>query len=208
MLNQSSVRLLEPSERQSADTGQVGLLERCRAGDREALDQVLRKHLPAIERLLGRLRPGEDRHDLVQRSLIAAVRAFPSFKGDSAVSTWLLGIATNVAREHFRAERARRRLTLAVNELQAADASAPADAVVSSRMLLRRIEHHLASMSDKQRFAYVLHVLEGHPIDETARILGVPVMTAKSRVFLARRFLLARAANDRALIEMVEGWKQ
>ncbi|MDX2053990.1 MAG: sigma-70 family RNA polymerase sigma factor [Polyangiaceae bacterium] len=182
--------------------GGDALIDACRRGERAALDVLLRRHTPSIERTLARLvGHAADRQDLLQRTLILAVRQFPTFRGESRVSTWLIGIAVNVARDHVRSGARQKALELLPSDAQLAQSGSSPEHVLRDRQLLGHIERHLSALSPKKRFAYILGVLEGHPVEEVARMLSVPVMTAKSRIFLARRELRQRMRKDPALAE-------
>ena len=176
------------------------VIEACRRGNREALDSVLRANAPAIERLLARMvGPGADLEDLLQNTLIAVVEAFPRYRGEASVRTWMTRIAVNVVRQHLRRPYRRRRVSLELVPAEPADASPAADEVADQREMLERMFHHLDAIGPRKRLAFVLHVFEGHPIDEVAALTGASKSATKSRVFWARRALLARARKDPVL---------
>jgi RNA polymerase sigma-70 factor (ECF subfamily) len=178
------------------------LVEACRRGDRAALQALLRAHAPALERQLARLLGADaDLEDVLQATLVAAVRAFPRFRGEAPVGLWLARIAVNVAHEHLRRPDRRRRVPLEVlgPADEPVDAAPPADRVTDGRRRLARLYHHLDSLGARNRTAFILHVLEGRPVDEVAAIVGASRVTTRSRVFLARRALLYRARRDPAL---------
>ncbi len=56
--------------------------------------------------------PGADVQDLLQETFVAAIHAFPRFRGEASVRTWLHQIAVNVARHHLRSARRRRDVPL------------------------------------------------------------------------------------------------
>src|SRR5512143_4164770 len=73
-------------------------LEACRKGDRAALARGLTAESPAIERTLSRVVGSRaDVEDLVQRTFVAAIVAFPRFRGEASVRTWLTSIAVRLA---------------------------------------------------------------------------------------------------------------
>lgn len=184
-----------------------GDLERCRAGDRAALERVLRAELPALERHIGGLiGPDRDLDDLVQRTLVRAVRAFPKFRGEAPVRLWLARIATNVVIDHLRTPQRRREvpLRLVVDSSQTPAAEPSAERVVDARARLRRVFHHLDRLSPKNRTAFILHVIEGRPVHEVAALMKTSQVTTRSRVFLARRSLRAWAHRDPALRDLFE----
>src|SRR5688572_5459103 len=145
------------------------LIERCRRGDRGALDEVLREHAAHLERLLARLvGPRLDLEDLLQETFAAAIQAFPRFRGESSVKTWLHRIAINVAHAELRRPRHRRDVPLD-DEPRIADQASPADDA-ERRDLARRLYAHLDTLDVTKRIAFVLHVLDDVPIAEVAAL--------------------------------------
>ena len=184
-------------------TDPIELIEACRKGDRTALETVLRPLVPAIERLLARLVPEPaDVEDLLQNTLAAAIAAFPRFRGEATVKTWLARIATCQVQEHWRSPARRRRAALEVVD---GDLVAPgrADAQAEARRRLDRLYEHLAAIAPKKRIAFVLHVIDGRPIEEVAAITGATVTATRSRVLWGRRALMARMRRDPLLAELV-----
>jgi RNA polymerase sigma-70 factor (ECF subfamily) len=51
------------------------------------------------------------------------------------------------------------------------------------------LDRALAELPEKLRLVLLLAALEGHTIDEIASLLGIPVGTVKSRIFVARKQL-------------------
>src|SRR5512132_2045311 len=77
---------MEPSD--------AALLDRARAGDRDALDTLLDRHQRRVYRFgLKMCRDPEDAKDVLQETLLAVARGVKDFRGASSVSTWLYTIA-------------------------------------------------------------------------------------------------------------------
>jgi RNA polymerase sigma-70 factor (ECF subfamily) len=181
------------------------LIQACRKKDRAALETVFRAHLPMLERFVARMVGSQaDIEDLVQDTLLTAIAAFPGFRGDAAVGTWLNGIAVNVVRRHLRQPVQRRNVPLDLVDASAepADQAAPPDGIADGRRRVERIQAHLAALGPERRIAFILHVVEGRPIEEIAQIVGASRMAVKSRIFWARRTLMARARRDPELREL------
>jgi RNA polymerase sigma-70 factor (ECF subfamily) len=179
------------------------LIDACRRGERSALEQLLRAHTRDVERLIVRLvGPGPDVEDLLQLVLIAAVGAFPRFRGEASVRTWMARIVVNVVREHLRRPERKRKVSLELVPEEPAIDTAPADQQLDHRRRLARLYHHLDALPAKQRIAFVLHVFEGRALDEIAALMGASLAATKSRVFLARRFVLGRARKDPRLADL------
>jgi RNA polymerase sigma-70 factor, ECF subfamily len=182
-------------------------LDACRRGDRRALDAVLRAHVPVLDRLLTRLAgPSGDVEDLLQTTLIEAVTAFPRFRGEASVQTWLCRIAVNVFRRHLRRPERRHRVALELvpGSNDPADPAPGQDDVLERRRQLARLYHHLEAIGPRKRIAFVLHVIEGRPMSEVAALMRASEMATKSRVFWARRELLARVRKDPRLREFLD----
>jgi len=180
-------------------------IEACRRGDRYALQAVFVAHSPYIERLLGRIVGSRlEVEDLLQTTFMAAIAAFPRFRGEAQVRTWLARIAVRTAQERLRSAAVRRRGSLP--DLEESPDPHPAldgDANLELQRRVRRLHEHLEAIAPKKRVAFVLHVFEGMPIDEVAALSGASVTATKSRVFWARRELLRRARRDPLLRELV-----
>jgi RNA polymerase sigma-70 factor (ECF subfamily) len=167
----------------------------CRRGDRQALETVFRAHADVIERLLCRLiGPRADVEDLLQDTFAAAIDAFPRFRGEASVGTWLHRIAVNVARHHLRSPRHRREILCEDSNALAADRN-PEESV-DSQDLTRCLYAHLDALDPAKRIALVLYVIEERSVAEVAALTGASEAATKSRLFWARRALLKRLRRD------------
>ena len=170
------------------------LVAACRRGDRTALEEVFRAHAADLERLVVRLLgPTADAEDLLQDVFTAAIGAFPRFRGEASVKTWLYRIAVNVAHHHLRAPRLRREVP-AIGEPRAEGDSPELSA--ARRELTHKLYAHLDQLDPRKRVALLLHVVDDLPIAEVAALMGASNAATKSRIFWARRWLLRRMRRD------------
>jgi RNA polymerase sigma-70 factor (ECF subfamily) len=196
-----AMRRNAPAERTAED--ERALVMRCRRGDREAMGIVLAEHAEAMERHVARLiGPGADVEDVLQQAFVGAIRAFPRFRGEAQVRTWLTRIATHVAIDALRSPARRRRATIDL-DAQVATSTSP-EQLSDQRRELDRVEALLGHLTPMRRVALILHVFEGRPIDEVAALMGASKVATKSRIFWARRKLLALARQDPALASRFE----
>lgn len=174
------------------------LVERCRAGQREALGEFYRQYRPEVTRNLHRvLGPGRsDVDDVLQEVFIEVFRSITRFRGDSKISTWLYRLCVNVALQRLR----KRKRLAEVNEDAAPE---PRDETTP----LRTAETHermatvyriLEELSDKKRVVFILHEIEGYEPKEIASIVSAPVLTVRTRLHYARKEFFARAAREQA----------
>lgn len=173
----------------------LAIIARARAGEPDAYQALFRLHVARVHRLVHRLAgPSADLDDLVQTVFVEGFRSLPAFRGEALFSTWLGRIAVRVTGRH------RRRPALRLVPLDQAgpvrrDTPGP-ELGVDARRRLAHLDAMLAALSTKRRTAFVLHVLEGHPVEEVAAMLGTSVSAVKVRVHDARREIERRARRD------------
>ena len=86
----------------------AALVAAARAGDRDALDRLLRRHYDRVHAVCRRIAgAGRDADDAAQEAMIGIVRGLARFDGRSAFSTWVYRIATNAALDELRRRRRR-----------------------------------------------------------------------------------------------------
>ncbi|HKQ69053.1 MAG TPA: sigma factor, partial [Polyangiaceae bacterium] len=78
--------------------GDTNLIARAKAGEGAALEELIVRIRPNVERQLTRYPVSdEDRRDLLQATLLQVVRRLASFRGDANFSTWLFRVTANEA---------------------------------------------------------------------------------------------------------------
>lgn len=131
--------------------------------------------------------------DLVQETMLKAIRGWSSFRPGSNARAWLVTILRNQFINGWR-QRSRGPTQVdleAVPELP--DTATPdPEATFFDDLLDDEIVRALAELPDDFRAVVVLSDLEGLPYAEVAEALDIPVGTVKSRLFRARRILQHR----------------
>lgn len=128
-------------------------------------------------RMLGR---PEDARDATQETFLAAFKKLPSFRGESALSTWLHRVAVNSCYDILR-----RRKRRAEESLPEDPGPAPGDVAESSSEAVD-VQRALAQVPEEFRTVLVLHDVQDLPYEQIAEILGIPVGTVKSRLHRGR----------------------
>ncbi|MEU1122578.1 RNA polymerase sigma factor SigM [Streptomyces sp. NPDC005899] len=176
-----------------ADISDQDLLARHVAGVPDAFGELVRRHRDRLWAVAIRtLGDREEAADAVQDALVSAFRAAHTFRGQSAVTTWLHRITVNACLD--RARKAASRRTSPVDDAERLDqlmephesAEAPAERQDLHRELLAA----LATLPAEQRAALVLVDMQAYPVAEAARLLDVPIGTVKSRCARGRARLL------------------
>lgn len=157
------------------------LIQRAKAGDRQALDALYRAHAARVYSLIRRL-TGDDAHaeDAAQETWLRAIRSLPAFRAEARFSTWIHRIAVNCAL-YGRRSRARlqvREVDLHETAGRAEDADTP--------LLRVRLQEAIDTLPSGMRRVLVLHDIEGYTHEEIGALLGVTPGTSKSQLFKAR----------------------
>ena len=86
------------------------LVARCRSGERDACEELYRRHAPRVLGLARRMvGPTEDAEDAAQDVFLAVFRKLESFRGESSLATWLYRLAMNVCLDRLRSRGHRER---------------------------------------------------------------------------------------------------
>jgi RNA polymerase sigma-70 factor (ECF subfamily) len=136
----------------------------------------------------GVLRNAADAEDIAQEALLRAYRGFDRLRDRSRFRAWLVRISFRLALDRLRtAKRRDQRDTLWSQPAHLPPATAEDIAV--SNQFQEHLERALDELPQKLRLVLLLSAMEGYTIDEIAEIVGVPVGTVKSRIFIARKKL-------------------
>jgi RNA polymerase sigma-70 factor (ECF subfamily) len=171
-----------PSKELTVEPGD--LVARCQAGDVEAFEALYRQHAARIYTMACRMAGSpEDGEDLLQEIFLQAHRKLGSFKGDSAIGTWLYRLALNHCLDYVRSRQAK---MSKLTETLDADASFEPTARRETPIARMDLERAVARLPEGCREAFVLHDVEGFDHKEVGRLLGIAEGTSKSQVFKAR----------------------
>lgn len=154
------------------------------AGDKDAFGELVRRHRDRLWAVaLRTLGEREEAADAVQDALVSAYRAAHTFRGQSAVTTWLHRITVNACLD--RARKAASRKTSPIDDTerleQLLEPHESAAAPVERGDLHREVVEALGTLPHDQRAALVLVDMQGYPVAEAARVLEIPTGTVKSR---------------------------
>jgi RNA polymerase sigma factor (sigma-70 family) len=185
------------------------LVGRARDGDVEAYEDLVRMHQQVAMRTAWLVtRNAAEAEDAVQEAFVKAYRALRRFREGAAFRPWLLAIVTNEARNRRRSVARLDRLTLRVAEVRPSGDAAPSPEVAALRQEERELlVEALNRLREEDRLVVGYRYLLGMSEAETARALGVPKGTVKSR--LARSLARLRDAlpelGARAIAEGTDG---
>lgn len=128
-----------------------------------------------------------DAEDVTQEVFVRVFKKLHTFRGESAISTWIYRITVNRALDVLR--RRKYEKTVPLDERTMETVSEPMG-------VMRLIEGTLPAMPDGYRHVFVLHDIQGMRHSEIARILGISEGASKSQLHRARAFLRSRIGEQ------------
>jgi RNA polymerase sigma-70 factor (ECF subfamily) len=123
--------------------------------------------------------------ELTQDVFVRTWNTLPSFRGESAFSSWLHRLATNVVLADFRSTRRRTARVQTAEDLEAFDSREPLS-VPGTKVDL---EYAIKRLPPQARAVFVLHDIEGYKHEEIAEQLQIAVGTCKAQLHRARKLL-------------------
>jgi RNA polymerase sigma-70 factor (ECF subfamily) len=178
---------------------ELSLLDAARAGDREALEDLLERHQSQVYRFGMKMCGNpEDARDVLQQTLLAMARGLRGFRGDSSLATWLYRVARsfcikNRRKSKFAPATVQSLDTDVAGEAKAlADPSESVDDALAGKQIEEALEEAIRDLEPKYREVLVLRDVEGLSAKEVAQVLGIGVEAVKSRLHRARLDLRVR----------------
>ena len=167
------------------------LLTRAQARDPVAERAIYDTHVDRVYRLAFRLAgDAELAKEFTQDAFVRAFERLETFRGDSALSTWLHAITVSVALNGLRKVRRLKREV----QLEHAE-SLGSDRPRSDPLLRQRLNDAIDRLPTGYRTVFVMHDVEGFTHEEIGAALGIEVGTSKAQLFRARARLRERLAD-------------
>jgi len=141
--------------------------------------KIIEQHQGIIHKVCGLYADdAEERQDLFQEIVIQLWRAYPKFRGDAKVSTWMYRVGLNTAISYFRkVKRQPSTASLSSDLLQIADETADEEYEEKVRMLRGAIQE-----LNKIERALVMLYLEDKNYDEISEVLGITANNARVKM--------------------------
>ena len=164
--------------------------ETAQADTRREFEERLAECGPLAYRVArGVLRNTADAEDVAQEALLRAYRRFDRLRDRNRFRAWLVRIAFRLALDRLRYGKRRELRDTLWSQPEHQPPAATAEDLAASNEFQEHLENALAELPEKLRLVLLLAAMEGHTIDEIARMLGISMGTVKSRIFYARKQL-------------------
>ena len=165
----------------------------------EEFAQIVQSHRPQIFRfLLASTRDVDLAETLTQDCFLKAHRNWSSFRGESSAMTWLMRIAINLQKDHWRNRRMQFWRQTQINSVDLDEASEwlpGGESSAEEQMLAKeQVEHvwtAVKGLSERQRTVFLLRFVEERDLSEIAQATGLSEGTVKAH--LSRALARVRA---------------
>jgi RNA polymerase sigma-70 factor (ECF subfamily) len=176
------------------------LIERCRQGDSEAIEQLILKYQNRIYNVILRIcANNDDAAELTQDTFVKIIEKISEFEGRSSFYTWAFRIAVNLtlnycqrnarhestsldAENDERTKQAKRRLKEILT-----DESSPDPAMLAqNKEMYEVLSKALMKLDDAHRAVIILRDIEGMNYARIAQVMDIELGTVKSRLSRAR----------------------
>lgn len=152
----------------------------------QPFETLVEAHHAEIFRYLSRVTArSSEAEDLSQETFLRAYRAYRTLTPDANVRAWLFTIATNLSRNHFRAERRRRLAHTALRESRTELDGADPAAEWQLSETRTRLDAVVSTLPLRQRLAFVLRKIHDFDYDVIAQSLACSAESARANVFQA-----------------------
>ncbi len=190
----------EPMKAGAAVSGEeTELIRRAQAGNGEAFDALVRRHLPRAYAVACRVTGNrQDAEDVVQDGFVAAWRGMDRFELGRPFGPWLYRIIANAGVSLLRKEGRRRAEVL--DEAARSRGGTPLGDTLRSEVR-DRFTQTLALLPERQRLAIQWHDVDGFSAEEIGQTLGVPSGTVRWYIHQARQALRQTLAPLRGPVE-------
>lgn len=186
-----------PAQPVSALGDDAALVERARANDPAAFDELVERYKQRVYATIYHMTSNhEDANDLAQETFIRAYKNLHRFKGDSSFYTWLYRIAVNTTINFLNSHRRRAKNFLSLDDVDARiqddpdfierTSGAGPDGEVAANELMQQLNVALQKLSPDHRLVVTLYDIQGLSHAEIAKITNSSEGTVRSRLYYAR----------------------
>jgi RNA polymerase sigma-70 factor (ECF subfamily) len=160
------------------------------AGDIAAFEGIVRRWQNPLVNLAFRFCRDRGRaEEMAQEAFLRAYRALGQWRRESAFSTWLFALATNLYRSELRRIPPR---VVALDEIAEPVDSRPPDGGLEDENRDRAVRRAVMSLPDKYRESLILFYFHDMDVAAAARSLGLPEGTVKARLSRGRELLRSK----------------
>ena len=174
-------------------TGDEMLVNDIKAGNALAFEAMVIKYQPKLlSSLIAYTKSHEQAEELCQKTFIRVWQKIDTFRGDSALFTWIYRIGINLAKNDFASSYAKSKKKTDPLDVSEHDVSSHISPEVEliGKEAEQTIFNFIETLEMDIKTAFTLREIEGRSYEEIASIMKCPIGTVRSRIFRARQLIL------------------
>ena len=174
-------------------TGEEMLVNDIKAGNALAFEAMVIKYQPKLlSSLIAYTKSHDQAEELCQKTFVRVWQKIDTFRGDSALFTWIYRIGINLAKNDFASSYAKSKKKTDPLDVSEHDVSSHISPEVEliGKEAEQTIFNFIETLEMDIKTAFTLRELEGRSYEEIARIMKCPIGTVRSRIFRARQLIL------------------
>ena len=169
---------------------------------REFEERLAECGLLAFRVARGVLRNTADAEDVAQEALLRAYKSFERLRDRDRFRGWLVRISFRLALDRLRSAKRREKRDTLWAKPDHLPPVTTAEEIAASNQFQAHLDRALEELPEKLRLVLFLSAMDGYTIEEIASMLGVPLGTVKSRIFIARKKLAEKLRCHAHTIKM------
>jgi RNA polymerase sigma-70 factor (ECF subfamily) len=175
------------------------LINKAQNGDEGAFNFLMTKYYPRVyASLFSFTKSKEDSEDIAQQTFIKVWQQINSFRGESALFTWIYRIAINLAKNYVVSSAYKKQkinISSDAVEIDIPTYENPEISLMHDESL-KEIKSYVNKLPESLRTAFTLREVDGKSYEEIANITNTPIGTVRSRIFRAREGILEYIAKE------------
>ena len=174
-------------------TGDEMLVNDIKAGNALAFEAMVIKYQPKLlSSLIAYTKSHDQAEELCQKTFIRVWQKIDTFRGDSALFTWIYRIGINLAKNDFASSYAKSKKKTDPLDVSEHDVSSHISPEVEliGKEAEQTIFNFIETLEMDIKTAFTLRELEGRSYEEIASIMKCPIGTVRSRIFRARQLIV------------------
>jgi RNA polymerase sigma-70 factor (ECF subfamily) len=179
------------------------LVERFKAGDERAFDELLRRYEKRIyAHAYYMLGDHDEADEILQETFVRVIKNLSRLRADANFTSFVFTIATNLCID---AIRRRQKKGVSVHDeefeqfsrlqLELSRAIKTPEEEQETKEIVALIKKAIADLPPKQRATIVLHDIEGYSKEEISRMMNCPIATVRSNLFIARHKVKSKVSG-------------
>ncbi len=172
---------------------QEQIVEKCRAGDKQAFALLYKMHAPKMLGVCIRYaKTREEAEDMLQEGFVKLFQKINSFKATGSFEGWMRRVIVNTAINYYKSQMKHNQTINVDNNDLSFIKDEPDDDLATSPVPQKVLLEMIQQLPDGYKMVFNLYVLDGYMHHEIAKILNISENTSKSQLSKARRMLRAK----------------